>query len=60
MMYYPVPAIGLFGGYLIYKTIFWGGYFSVIWPTIPLSLLVSMRYNIMQNCAASIERIELL
>lgn len=59
-MYYPVPFMGCFGGYIVYKTIFYSGFLHIFLPTFPLAILFSIRKNIVDNCQASIENIELL
>ncbi len=55
-----MPGILLSGGIIAYKTIFWSGFLWVTLPTIPLAFFISARQNIIQNCEASIQTIELL
>ena len=59
-VWYPVaPILGL-GGLIVYKTIFWSGFLWVFFPTFPLAFFITARKNIIENCEASIETIDLL
>ncbi len=59
-MYYPLPFMGMFGSYMVYKTVYWTGFLPVFLPTFPLAILFSIRKNISENCEASIMSIDLL
>ena len=59
-VWYPVPPIFGLGGLILYKTIFWTSFLWVLFPTFPLAFFITARKNIIENCQASIETIDLL
>ena len=59
-VWYPVPAIVGLSGLIVYKTVFWSGFLWVFFPTFPLAFFITARKNIIENCEASIETIDLL
>jgi len=52
--------MALFGGYIIYNTVFWSGFLHVTLPLIPLFICNSLRRNVLDNCETTIEKIDLL
>ena len=59
-VWYPVPPILGLSGLIMYKTVFWSGFLWVFFPTFPLAFFITARKNIIENCEASIETIDLL
>ena len=58
-MYFPLPPIAALTSYMMYKTVFWSSFFQVLWPTFPLAFFITIRKNLVDNCQASIDKIEL-
>ena len=59
-VWYPVPPILALTTLIAYKTVFWSGFLWVFFPTFPLVFFITARKNIIENCEASIETIDLM
>ena len=59
-VYYPLPPIVGLAGLMVYKTVYWTSFLWVFIPTFPLAFFITARKNIIENCQASIESIDLL